>query len=292
MVKKKRTVSGSDQEPATGATEPRPASNRSKNLFARTNRGMLLDVIVFVLNLFLMRILTRQVMNFYHEVSFESPLGQLAVGSVCAAMWILPAAGAVLKRWGFHERRNAPTLDSVESNIGGCLFNPLMYFSLNLVITAAVIASLGTFIFGNQRMDTGPVFITLTFAGLGLTIVQTVLIYRYFSPPKKPPKWDFLRTPQSETLGDICLFLNMILFQVGWNLLTFSPLPHPSGVGEFVGRLFFLCFIALLIYFPPRMFYLAEDIHRRSAWLTMLLANSPVIIRVLIGVGSNSASGC
>jgi hypothetical protein len=80
----------------------------------------------------------------------------------------------------------------------------------------------------------------------------------------------------------------MILFQVGWNLLTFSPLPHPSGVGEFVGRLFFLCFIALLIYFPPRMFYLAEDVHRRSTWLTMLLANSPVIIRVLIGSSSGS----
>ena len=252
---------------------------------------MLLDVIVFLLNLFLMRVLTRQVLKFFSEVSFEAPLGQLSVGGACAAMWILPAAGAVLKRWGFHQRRNAPTLDSVEANVGGCLFNPLMYFSLNLVITAAVIASLGTFIFGKQRMDTGPVFITLTFAGLGLTIVQTVLIYRYFSPPKKPPKWEFLRTPQSETLGDICLFLNMILFQVGWNLLTFAKLPHPSGVAEFFGRLFVLCFMALLVYFPPRMFYLAEDIHRRSTWLTMLLANSPVIIRVLIGTGSNSTMG-
>ena len=44
-----------------------------------------------------------------------------------------------------------------------------------------------------------------------------------------------------------------------------------------------LCFIALLIYFPPRMFYLAEDINRGRTWLTMLLANSPVIVRVLIG---------
>ena len=61
-----------------------------------------------------------------------------------------------------------------------------------------------------------------------------------------------------------------------------------AGVLEFFGRLFFLCFIALLIYFPPRMFYLAEDINRRRTWLTMLLANSPVIIRVLIGTSSNS----
>ena len=252
---------------------------------------MLLDVFVFILNIFLMRVLTRQVLKFFSEVSFDAPLGQLTVGITCAAMWVLPAAGAVLKRWGFHQRRNAPTLDAVETNLGGCLFNPILYFCLNLVITAAVIASLGNFVFGKQLSDTAPVFITLTFAGLGLTIVQTVLIYRFFSPPKKPPRWDFLRTPQSETLGDICLFLNMMLFQVGWNLLTFASLPHPSGVTEFLGRLFVLCFLALLIYFPPRMFYLAEDINRRRTWLTMLLANSPVIIRVLIGTGSNSTMG-
>jgi hypothetical protein len=48
-------------------------------------------------------------------------------------------------------------------------------------------------------------------------------------------------------------------------------------------------FLALLIYFPPRMFYLAEDIHRRRTWFTMLLANSPVIFKVLIG--SNNQAG-
>jgi hypothetical protein len=83
----------------------------------------------------------------------------------------------------------------------------------------------------------------------------------------------------------------MLLFQVFWNMLTFAPLGHPSGVGEFFGRLFFLCFVALLIYFPPRMLYLAEDINRRLTWLTMFIANSPVIIRVLIGSGSNSTTG-
>ena len=84
--------------------------------------------------------------------------------------------------------------------------------------------------------------------------------------------------------------MNMILFQVFWNMLTFAGLGHPSSLLEFGGRLFFLCFIALLIYFPPRMFYLAEDINRPRTWLIMLLANSPVIVRVLIGTGSNSTT--
>jgi hypothetical protein len=39
------------------------------------------------------------------------------------------------------------------------------------------------------------------------------------------------------------------------------------------------------------MLYLAEDINRRLTWLTMFIANSPVIIRVLIGSGSNSTTG-
>jgi hypothetical protein len=80
----------------------------------------------------------------------------------------------------------------------------------------------------------------------------------------------------------------MILFQAFWNLLAFADLGRPSSVLEFCARFFILCFLALLIYFPPRMFYLAEDINRPRTWLTMLLANSPVIVRVLIGTASTS----
>jgi len=267
--------------------------DRLANLFARTNRGLLLDVFVFVINVFLMRLLTRQFIDLFSQVSAENPTAKLGLGLTFLAMWILPAAGAVLKRWHFHERLKAQgiTAESEETKLAGCLFNPLFYFCLNLVITSAVVTSLGEFVFGRRLLDTGAVFIPLTIAGLILTIVQTFLIYSYFSPPKKPPQSKFLLSPQSETLGDICLFMNMILFQVFWNMLTFAGLGHPSSLLEFGGRLFFLSFIALLIYFPPRMFYLAEDINRPRTWLIMLLANSPVIVRVLIGTGSNSTTG-
>jgi hypothetical protein len=263
------------------------------NLFAETNRGLLLDIFVFVLNVFLMRLLTRQFINLFSQVSAEDPTAKLALGLTFLAMWVLPAAGAVLKRWHFHQRLKAEgkAVNWEESKLAGCLFNPLFYFCLNLVITSAVLTSLGDFLFGRRLLETGAVFVPVIIVGLLLTIVQTYLIYSYFSPPKKPPQSKFLLTPQSETLGDICLFLNMVLFQVFWNMLTFADLGHPSGLLEFCGRLFFLSFIALLIYFPPRMFYLAEDINRRRTWLTMLLANSPVIVRVLIGTSSNSTIG-
>jgi len=264
------------------------AKRQTTNIFAKTNRGMLLDIVIFVANLLLMRKLTRLFIEIFGEVSAENPLAKLVLVFVCLAMFILPALGAVLKRWHFHQRLKAEgkTVESENTVLSGCLFNPLFYFCLNLVIMSAIITGLGEQLFGKNLLNNGPVFITSIFIGLGVTIVQTFLIYRYFSPPKNPPKQEFLREPQSETLGDICIFLNMIFFQVAWNLLTFAPLGRVSSFIDFAGRLFFLSFVALLIYFPPRIFYLAEDINRPRTWLTMLLANSPVIVRILFGTSS------
>jgi len=283
MPSRKRSKQANGQSPAGNI------KNRFANLFAKTNRGLLLDIFVFVANIFLIRLLTRQVIDLFSQVSAENPAAKLSLGLMFLAMWILPAAGAVLKRWHYHQRLKAQEsiAEANETTLSGCLFNPIFYFCLNLVLTAVVIAGLGEFVFGRRGLDRAGIFIPLIFSGMFLTIVQTYLIYSYFSPPKKPPRSKFLLSPQSEALGDICLFLNMILFQVFWNMLTFAPLGHPSSLLEFGGRLFFLSFIALLIYFPPRMIYLAEDINRRRTWLTMLLANSPVIIRVLIGTGTS-----
>ena len=247
---------------------------------------MLLDLVVFVANLFLMRWLTGLFIELFSHVSAEEPLAKFALSITAAGMWILPAAGAVLKRWHFHQRlkQRAQIFDTEENKFTGCLFNPIFYFCLNLVLVSAILTGLGDFLFGRALLDNGAIFVPLIFAGLFLTILQTYLIYRYFSPPKKPPKHDFLRRPESELLADVCIFVNMILFQIAWNFLTFMQLGPPSGVAEFLGRIFFLSFVALLVYFPPRMLYLAEDLHRRSTWLTMLLANSPVIARVVLGL--------
>ncbi len=263
---------------------------RVADLFSATNRGLLLDLLVFVANVLVMQFLTRFAIDLFSQVSAENSLAKLGLGLMFLAMWILPAAGAVLKRCHFHHRLSAQgkTVAGAETKLAGCLFNPLFYFCLNLVITSAILTSLGDFLFGRRLLDTAAVMVPMVIAGFFLTVGQTYLIYRYFSAPKNPSPSRFLCSPQSALLGDICLFLNMMLFQVFWNLLTFAPLGRPSSVLEFCGRLFFLSFIALLIYFPPRMFYLAEDISRLRTWLTMLLANSPVILRVLIGADSET----
>src|SRR5687767_6361370 len=214
------------KKPTKTAGSQRPRSDGTRyltNLFAKTNRGLLLDVFVFIANVFLMQLLTGQFLDLFSQVSKENPSAKLLLGLIFLAMWILPAAGAVLKRWHFHQRLKAEgkTVDFEQTKLAGCLFNPLFYFCLNLVITSAVLTSLGEFVFGRRLLNTGAVFIPLLFLGLAFTVVQTYLIYRYFSPPKKPPQSKFLLSQQSEALGDMCFFLNMILFQVFWNMLTF-----------------------------------------------------------------------
>ena len=145
-------------------------------LFTKANRGLLLDVVVFIANIFLMRLLTRQFIELFSQVSAENPLAQMALGFILLAMWFLPAAGAVLKRWHFQQRRHVSSPLEI-TGMGGCLFNPIFYFCLNLVIASAVLTSLGQFVFGKRALQGAPVSVLMIFLILILTIVQTYLIY-------------------------------------------------------------------------------------------------------------------
>jgi hypothetical protein len=276
--------------PDSNVSSPTRTRKLPFSLLAKYNRGLLLDLIIFVANLFLLRLLSGYVLDLFARADHGDDAAKFVLLLACIAMWVLPAAGAVLKRWHFYQRLRAEHKDpaSYESTIGGCLFNPLFYFCLNLVVMSAIVAGVGQTLVGNKGMDSAVVFVPSILLGLGLTIFQTYLIYRYFVPPKKPPKSPFLLSPESELLGDICIFVNMILFQTAWNMLTWASFGRVGSVFEFFGRLFVLLFLALLVYFPPRMFYLAEDIHRRRTWFTMLLANSPVIFKVLIGTNNQA----
>jgi hypothetical protein len=202
------------------------------------------------------------------------------------ALFVLPPLGATLKRWHFHQRLEAQgKQSSAAANFGGCLFNPIFYFCLTVVIFSGINAYIFQFLFKNGDPGAG-IAVGSILVGMTLMITHTVLVYRYFSSPKAPPKSPFLLSRRSEVIGDICLFTNMLLMQLVWNLLGLVPFGPVSSLMDLAGRLFLLCFTALLIYFPPRMFYLAEDIKFPRTWAMILLANSPLIVRVLIGTGS------
>lgn len=253
-------------------------------LFKESNRGLLLDIVVFIANLFLMRLL----MGYFIDAIKAASDGDTIAGSMlflfCVSLFVLPPAGAVLKRWHFHQRLKGKKVADAGDHLGGCLFNPIFYFCLTAVIFSAVNAFILQFLAPRSGGDPGPtVFIVSIFLGIALMITHTWLVYRYFTPPKHPPRSEFLRSPRSELVGDICIFVNMLFFQLIWNLLSFAGLPHPTGPFDVLARIFVLCFLALLLYFPPRMLYLADDIKKWRTWIMILVANSPIIIRLIIG---------
>lgn len=74
-------------------------------------------------------------------------------------------------------------------------------------------------------------------------------------------------------------FINMILYQMFWAFLMID-LTH--DILSITGRLSQFAFNALLIYLPPRLFYMAEDGDRPLTWALMLLANLPVLVRIFL----------
>lgn len=252
-----------------------------KEILDRSNRGLLLDLVVLGVNLLGVTLLDGFFRGVVRQAAADDPGAMWTLFGCGVAMFVLPPLGATLKRWHYHRRLEGPRVD-VSERLSGCLFNPIFYFCLTAVIFAGINAFIVQNLFG--RSDPGAaVVVASTFGGLALMILHTFLVYRFFSPPKHPPRSAFLRGPVSEIIGDACLFANMLLFQLIWNLLSFAGLGPPGGVVDAVARLLVLCFLALLLYFPPRMFYLAEDAGKARTWLMILLANAPVVARLVLG---------
>lgn len=278
---------------------------RLRSILAEVNRGLLLDILVFVVNLSLIVLMTNYFLDVIRRATENEPDAQLVLIVCALMMFVLPAAGAVLKRWHFHERQKERAETDKEQHARkkvsrllepidpksklaagcshfGCLFSWMFYFVLSIFLSAVVMSLLQSLIYGKRPMSQG-LFVPLVIVSFALCVFQTALVYRYFSPPKKPVR-PFLRDVKSEQIGDLCVFINMILFQVFWNIaIREFPTLEATSFSNFAGNLFFLSFIALLIYFPPRIFYLAEDFNRPVTWITMVLANLPTILRVLFG---------
>lgn len=257
-----------------------------KKLLAHANRGILLDLVVFIVNLILMTILSRLLANLIHQANTDI-IAQAAMVLFCLGLVFLQPLGAILKRRRAHLR--SPKMDHVPL---GCLFLPA-YFLAQLLFLISAGGNLVEIVLGkNSGGETADFFglprwlFTALFLGIpALAIANTAIVYFYFQRPKREPLFSLLVSPSTELLGDAFLFLNMIGYTAFWGLLMTDLTNDYSGI---VGRLSTFAFSALLIYFPPRLFYLAEDGNRPVVWLTMLLANSPVILRILFVTSAKS----
>lgn len=254
-------------------------------LFAEKNRGLLLDIVVFILNLLLMRELSLRFFAIVKDAAAENKFAMAVLLLFFLSLLIFPPAAAILKRWRFHQRRkrDIATADENEDLALGCLFNPVFYFCLTAIIFSIVNAFILQFFEKSTGDNDGTFFVSMILFGFVMIVVSTVIVYRYFTPPQREPRFEFFRGPSSELLGDIFIFLNMIFYQILWNGFMIEPTEPVQGVGDLASRLFFLIFASLLFYFPPRIFYLYDDIAKPRTWFTILLANAPIIVRVMLG---------
>jgi hypothetical protein len=236
-----------------------------------------------------MTVLSRQLANLFQQANTADSraLPKTAVVVFCLGLVFLQPIGAILRRRRAHQRQ--PGLYEVPA---GCLILPA-YFLTQLIFLIAASGHIIDLIYGPAAAPESAdyfglpsrVFFLLFLGIPALAIANTFVIYFYFQPPKHKPILPWLESAQSEMFADLLLFLNMIGFQAFWGLLMSDLVNDYTSLG---GRLSMFAFAALLIYFPPRLFYLAEDGQRPVVWLTMLLANSPVLVRILF-VTSNKA---
>jgi MFS family permease len=270
-------------------------------IFEPRNRGILLDIIVLIFNLLLMWLVTRLSLNFVRQAE-EDWFAKLALGFFFGGLLLLQPLGPTLKRWSFHQRFKS--FASSKSDNAGCLIPWYMFFYIIIMLIISLMASL-YFLEAFRDTNWEGLSSAILLGGIVFSFVNAVIIYRYFLTPKKEPRWKFLTTPQSEWLGDLCMFLNVICFQILWSTYTASTMfweslhvtSHGQSPGLVAGtlfRFFVVAVVALLVYFPPRIFYLVIDRHRKITWLTMFLANLPLIFGVVLfslrAPGTNSAN--
>lgn len=240
--------------------------------------GRGLDIFIFILNLFFLPKLAEWFLQVIKRTSAGDENAAKWLFAIGVALLVLAPAGATLKRWHAHQRQEQGLSDPMAS----CLFNPIFYFCLIIIVYSAVQAYIFQEIYGRGEPG-GDVFMGSLCGGITVCIVHTWLVYRYFSKPKAPPKTAFLRSSASKWIGDGLIFANATLFQLFWNLFVDIGFPRVGSASEAAARVPLLIFMALLLYFPPRIFYLAQD-RKAGAWLSMLIANAPTIFRFVIGV--------
>ena len=115
---------------------PTPGDGLFRALLHWKNRGLLLDLTVFVANVFLMRMLVKYFFEVEHAAASGDKVAAVLIGGYCLACFFFAPIGAVLKRWQYHQQKHQS--DPTDSGLAGCLFNPLFYFCLMFVIFALI----------------------------------------------------------------------------------------------------------------------------------------------------------
>jgi hypothetical protein len=262
MARDRQNRSGNRQNKSGGGRRFLPANYR----------GLVFDLGVIVVNIFLVRLLTRHVgrlmlLSFLdNDVQAAHSFLYIILAALAAQLF-----GAALKRRPLQARMLAR--NEGDAAPFGCLM--ILHLCLMLVTGCAVVALAQT--------EPTP---GILFPVILLCIIPTVLIWRAMTPYSKPPAPDWRNARGVEVFADICLFAYMLVNLAVWNTVTSGSNIRAAGVGEAVSRALgfvILSPVILLFYLPPRILFLVEDYKYPATWISMTIAVAPVAYRMIIG---------
>lgn len=262
----------------------------------RNRRGIALDVVVVVCNLFLLAPLAR--------VLREGGQGFLAAGKEAGGTvspdvgWLFLLAfaaytvGIGLKRAARRARLNALSSGAHRATSRVLVFAvcALLLFHffifLTLLVTGWQSTALERFspLFGSGTAGYGfldfvvrfVVFIFILPLPTGLTLFWLVA-GRDATGSSDAPAATSLARPAAELAGDLLLYFSVVVITLVLNVLIAPRFVNVEGAFTWTagGALASLVPLALafsIFYLPPRLVYLAEDYRSPVAWLTILLA--------------------
>jgi hypothetical protein len=237
------------------------------------HRGHLLDVLVFLANLFLFGAVARWLGKLGAGFTANDDAAARQLAFIILAAFTSYTVGAMLKRAPLHARRKS--LPS--PGYAGCLFLGWISLSLSLSIFGAAIVAVG--------FEHAPKGVPLALVIL-LSLLPTVFAARVVFPPKKVeqiPAWR--KSWPMELLADIMIVAAVLLLTIMWNM-WFADLFVFDSPGLGLTEKMFAAGLAAaafaLFYVTPRFLFLIEDFNRWPTWVTIGLTLAPVIGRILL----------
>jgi len=254
-----------------------------KSIFHIRYRAILFDAVIFIFNLLMISLLSGMLGRLAAMAGDNIPPAKVAIAAFCCALVFLLPAGAVLKRWMAHQDHPALGSEGLSASARKVIIPAFfisqifMWFVVDMLMNEAI---------GDNLPPLPWLYVVILFGELGMTATSAFIFRSYFLSPEHEPHLKWLELPQAAWIGDACIFIGSLGYQaLWWYLMDGLPRGYYS-IYDFVLVMIEFTILALLFYLPSRIFYLADDPHPKTAWLRMLLANLPILVRMLTGLGA------
>jgi hypothetical protein len=253
-------------------------------LGTRLSVGSFSDVVLFALNLLVFPFLVRALTDGARSAG-DAGWGDLVLLALFGGAFALPMVASVLKRHRFHVLTDEVLPDEERAARSAAGFTAtLPWLFVHAVVIGIVAMATAVWLVLGERASDDVRSLIAYLAVFPLAMVQAVVVHRYFRAPRATTH-GFLMSRQAEYLGNAAVFGTMLIYQLGWNLVTTMDLDAPSGPAEILGRLLFVGFACVLVYLPPRIFFTADDRSDPIARITRTAAPLPVAFRIVFGIG-------